>query len=68
MANPLPCGNFLLKALSALLIPLPCVEVPPGVESLVVKEEEGTASQVAEEGWKDANQEELGVGCEDGVR
>ena len=43
----LPEGCFLLENSSSLLLPLPGEEVPPGVESLVVEEEEGTASQVA---------------------
>ena len=49
---------------SGLLLPLPGVKVPPGVEGLVVEEEEGAASKVAEERGKDTNQEEFGVGIE----
>ena len=48
------------------MLPLPCEEVPPGVESLVVEDEEDAANKVAEEGGKDPNQEELGVGVEVG--
>ena len=40
--------------------------VPPGVECLVVEDEEGAANKVAEEGGKDANQEKLCVGVEVG--
>ena len=36
------------------------------MEGLVVEDEEDAASKVAEEGGKDANQEELGVGVEVG--
>ena len=57
----LPARCFLLEPRSGLLLPLPGEEVPPGVEGLVVEEEEGAASQVAEDGGKDANQEELFV-------
>ena len=57
----LPEGRFFLEHSSGLLLLLPGVEVPPGVEGLVVEEEEGAASQVAEDGGKDANQEELFV-------
>ena len=57
----LPEGCFLLENSSSFLLPLPGEEVPPGVEGLVVEEEEGAASQVAEEGGKDANQQELFV-------
>ena len=61
IAHLLPAGCFFLEAGSSLLLPLPGVEVPPGVEGLVVEEEEGTASEVTKEGGKDANQEELFV-------
>ena len=64
LSHLFPAGGFFLEPGSGLLLPLPGVEVPPGVEGLVVEEEEGAASQVAEEGWKDANQKELGVWCE----
>ena len=43
------------------MLPLPVVDVPPGVEGLVVEEEVGAASQMTEEGWEDANLEEFGV-------
>ena len=59
VSPPPPVGTFLLESCSSLLLPLPGEEVPPGVEGLVVEEEEGAASQVAEEGGKDANQQEL---------
>ena len=61
VSHLLPEGTFLLESCSSLLLPLPGEEVPPGVEGLVVEEEESAASQVAEEGWKDANQEEFCV-------
>ena len=64
IAHLLPAGCFFLEAGSSLLLPLPGVEFPPGVEGLVVEVEEGAASQVAEEGGKDANQEELNIWCE----
>ena len=59
LSHLLPAGRFFLEHSSGLLLPLPGEEVPPGVEGLVVEEEEGAASQVAEEGGKDANQQEL---------
>ena len=61
LSHLLPAGSFFLESGSGLLLPLPGEEVPPGVEGLVVEEEEGAASQVAEEGWEDANQKELYV-------
>ena len=61
-----PKGSFLLQSSPCLLLPLRGEEVPPGVEGLVVEDEEDAASKVAEEGGKDANQEELGVGVEVG--
>ena len=61
LSHLLPAGRFFLESGSSLLLPLPGVEAPPGVEDLVVEEEEGAASQVAEDGWEDANQQELGV-------
>ena len=62
----LPKGSFLLQSSPCLLLPLRGKEVPPGVEGLVVEDEEDAANKVAEEGGKDANQEELGVGVEVG--
>ena len=64
LSHLFPAGRFILKSGSSRLLLLPGAEVPPGVEGLVVEEEEGAASQVAEEGWEDANQEELCVRCE----
>ena len=57
----LPQWSFLFEQGPGLLLPLPGVEGPPGVEGLVVEEEEGTANKVAEEGWKDANLQEFRV-------
>ena len=56
-----PKRSFLLQSSPCLLLPLRGEEVPPGVESLVVEDEEDAASKVAEEGGKDANQEEFCV-------
>ena len=61
LSHLFPVGGFFLKPGSGLLLPLPGVEVPPGVEGLVVEEEVGAASQMTEEGWDDANLEEFGV-------
>ena len=60
----LPARCFFLEPSSSLLLPLPGEQVPPGVEGLVVEEEEGAANRVAEDGGKDANQEELFVRIE----
>ena len=57
----LPGAVLLLESQSCLLLLLPGVDVPPGVQELVVDEEEGAADNVAEEGGEDAKEEELNV-------